>query len=427
MRIEISQRSLVIPAGLVWLAALAAGLVGVGQRLITGHELANYTSNIPWGLWVALYVNFISVSAGSFLLSALVYVFGMRQLRPVAKLALFTALVSLLAALIFIWFDIGHMQRFYRVYTDGNPSSMMAWMVWLYTAYFVLLVAELWFAMRVDLMETAEEPGLKGRVASLLLGRLGQGSGERRPLPLRNPGSREEDMRVVRVLGAIGVPLAIAFHGGVGALFGVVGARGFWNAPLYPVMFIVAALTTGGALLTAVVAFFWPRRDREYRELVHTLTSITIGLLVIYIVLLWAEYSITWYADIPASAEPLYQVLGGPYPWVFWVFTVALGTAIPLALFLVNGGRSALVAGLACALIVLGFVGNRLNVVIPGLVIPQIEGLDRAYIDGRLSYDYFPSVMEWLVVVFVMAVGTAVFYLGYRLLPLVEESKEVSS
>jgi protein NrfD len=85
------------------------------------------------------------------------------------------------------------------------------------------------------------------------------------------------------------------------------------------------------------------------------------------------------------------------------------------------------VAGLACTLIVLGFVGNRLNVVIPGLVIPQLEGLDRAYIDSRLSYDYFPSVMEWLVVVFVAAVGTAIFYLGYRLLPLVEESKEVSS
>src|SRR3989337_2560632 len=118
MRIDITSRQVAIPLGLVWVAALAVGLVGVVQRLLTGHELANYTSNIPWGLWVALYVNFISVSAGSFLLSALVYVFGMRQLRPVAKLALFTALVSLLAALIFIWFDIGHMERFYRVYTD---------------------------------------------------------------------------------------------------------------------------------------------------------------------------------------------------------------------------------------------------------------------------------------------------------------------
>jgi len=420
MRVEISQRNLAIPLGMLWLAALAVGLVGVIQRLVSQHELANYTSAIPWGLWVSLYVNFISVSAGAFLLSALVYVFGMRRLEPVGKLALFTALVSLVTALIFIWFDLGHMERFYRVFTDGNPMSMMAWMVWLYTAYFVVLVVELWFAMRADLVETAGEPGLKGRVASLLLGRFREAFGQRGILPLSERHDREKDMRVVRTLGAIGVPLAVGFHGGVGALFGVVGARGFWNAPLYPVMFIIAALTTGGALLAAAVAFFWPDRDSEkHRDLVNSLTSITIGLLAVYIILLWSEYSITWYADIPATAEPLYQVLGGPYPWVFWVFTVALGATIPIALFMVNRGRSTVLAGLACAFIVVGFVGNRLNVVIPGLVVPQIEGLDTAYIDSRLSYDYFPSLMEWLVVIFVGAVGVAIFYLGYRLLPLV--------
>ena len=427
MRVEISPRSLAVPVGVIWVAALAVGLVGVAQRLLTGHELANYTSSIPWGLWIALYVNFISVSAGSFLLSALVYVFDMRRLEPVAKLALFTALVSLIAALLFVWFDIGHMERFYLVFTRGNTLSMMAWMVWLYTAYFVVLTVELWFALRGDLMAAAREPGLKGRVAALLLGRFSESLGGRPRILPTDPYDRSADMRVVRTLGAIGVPLAIAFHGGVGALFGVVGAREFWNAPLYPVMFIVAALTTGGALLSAVVAFFWPRRDREHRELVNSLTSITIGLLAIYLILLWAEYSITFYADIPASAEPLYQVLGGPYPWVFWVFTVALGAAIPIALFMVNSGRSTAVAGLACGLIVLGFVGNRLNVVIPGLLIPQLEGLDTAYTDGRLTYEYFPSLMEWLVVIFVFAVGTAAFYAGYRLLPLVESSKEDSS
>ena len=419
MRVEISQRNLVIPLGIVWLAALAVGLVGVVQRLVSQHELANYTSAIPWGLWVSLYVNFISVSAGAFLLSALVYVFGMRRLEPVGKLALFTALVSLVTALIFIWFDLGHMERFYRVYTDGNPMSMMAWMVWLYTAYLALLVVELWFAMRGDLEEMAREPGLKGRLACLLLGRFAAAAAPR-PILRADPYDRTWDMQMVRVLGAIGVPLAVGFHGGVGALFGVVGARGFWNAPLYPVMFIIAALTTGGALLAAVVAFFWPDRGSEkHRDLVNSLTSITIGLLAIYIILLWSEYSITWYADIPATAEPLYQVLGGPYPWVFWVFTVALGATIPIALFMVNRGRSTVLAGLASALIVVGFVGNRLNVVVPGLVVPQIEGLDTAYVDSRLSFEYFPSLMEWLVVIFVGAVTVAVFYAGYRLLPLV--------
>jgi len=379
-----------------------------------GHELADYTSSIPWGLWVALYVNFISVSAGTFLISALVYVFGMESLMRVGKLALFTALISLLTALIFIWFDIGHMQRFWELYTRGNPMSMMAWMVWLYTAYFVLLVVELWFAIRADLVEWARRPGFVGWLAArLTLGRTDVSA-----------AALATDHNVLRVLGGFGVPLAVAFHGGVGALFGVVGARPFWNAPLYPVMFIVAALASGGALLTAVVAFFWPRRDSaEHRELVNTLAMITLGLLAIYLILLWAEYSITYYADIPASAKPLYQVLGGPYPWVFWVFTVALGAVLPIALFFLNAGRSTALAGLASASIVLGFVGNRLNVVIPGFIEPQLEGLDTAFLESRLSYSYFPSPMEWLVVVFVAALGAGLFYAGYRLLPLVTEKE----
>lgn len=403
-----------VPAGVVWLVALAAGTVGVVLRLTTGDELAGYTSSIPWGLWVALYVNFISVSAGTFLISALVYVFGMESLARVGKLALFTALVSLVTALIFIWFDLGHMERFWEVYSRGNPMSMMAWMVWLYTAYFALLVVELWFAIRADLVEWSRRSGLQGLVASFLAFGRTDVSDE----------ALARDHQALRVLGAIGVPLAIAFHGGVGALFGVVGARGFWNAPLYPVMFIVAALTSGGALLTFVVAFFWPRRQTsEHRELVNVLAMITLGLLAIYLVLLWAEYSITWYADIPASAKPLYQVLGGPYPWVFWLFTVALGGVIPIALFVLNRGRSSALAGLASGFIVLGFVGNRLNVVIPGFVVPQLEGLDKAFIDSRLSYHYFPSVMEWLVVIFVAAVAVGIFYAGYRLLPLVTDKE----
>lgn len=236
MRIEIASKPVAIPLGVLWVVALGAGLVGVGLRLATGHELANYTSSIPWGLWVAAYVYLVGLSAGAFLLSALIYVFGIKRLEPIGKLALFTALVSLVAALITIWLDIGHMERFYEVFTRGNPVSMMAWMVWLYTAYTILLTTELWFAMRGDLVAWSCEPGVRGRLSCLLLGRFGDALGTRQALPTPAEHDSSGDMRVVRVLGALGVPLAIAFHGGVGALFGVVGARGFWNAPIYPLL-----------------------------------------------------------------------------------------------------------------------------------------------------------------------------------------------
>ena len=427
MRVDITSRPVVIPLGLIWVAALAAGLVGVVQRLLTGHELADYTSSIPWGLWVSAYVYLVGLSAGSFLLSAMIYVFGFRKLEPIGKLALFTALVSLVAALFTIWLDLGHMDRFYYVFTRGNPLSMMAWMVWLYTAYSIVLAVEFWFAIRGDLVELSAESGFRGRMASLLLGRFGRAFGGGQRLALVDPYDRTADMRVVRTLGAIGVPLAIAFHGGVGALFGVVGAREFWNAPLYPLMFIVGALASGGGLLTFVAAFFWPDREsKEHRDMVTFLGQITLGLLAVYLIMVWAEYSITWYADIPAGSEVLYQVLGGPYPWVFWVFQIGLGAALPIFIMTLRP-KSVPWIGIASFLIAACFLATRLNVVIPGLIEPQLQGLDTAYVEERLSYTYFPSVMEWLVLIFIGAFATGLFFAGFRMLPLIGSRKEVSS
>jgi molybdopterin-containing oxidoreductase family membrane subunit len=426
MRLDVTSKPVAIPLGLVWATVFTAGLVGIGLRLTSGHELADYTSSIPWGLWVAAYVYLVGLSAGAFLISALIFVFGMRSLEPIGKLALFTALMALVAALLTIWLDLGHMERFYYVFTRGNPGSMMAWMVWLYTAYFVLLIVEFWVAIRADLVEQATEPGLRGRVANLLLGRVGRALGPQPRLALADPYDRSGDRRALTILGSIGVPLAIAFHGGVGALFGVVGARGYWNAPLYPLLFIVGALVSGGGLLTFIVAFLWPDRGTEkHKEMVGVLGRMTLAMLAIYLIMVWAEFSITLYADIPEDAEPLYQILGGPYPWVFWVFQVALGSVIPIAIL--TQTKQASWVGLAAGLVAIGFFATRLNVVIPGLVEPQLEGLDTAYVDSRLEYEYFPSVMEWLVLGFIATFAAGLFFLGSRLLPVTKERQEVSS
>jgi molybdopterin-containing oxidoreductase family membrane subunit len=236
-------------------------------------------------------------------------------------------------------------------------------------------------------------------------------------------------MRVVRTLGAIGVPLAIAFHGGVGALFGVVGARHFWNAPIVPLLFLVGALLSGGGLLTFITAFFWPERGSErHKDMVTFLGRITLGLLAIYLIMVWAEYSITFYADIPAASRPLYQVLGGPYPWVFWVFQIGLGALVPIAMMMARP-QSVPWVGVAAFLIAATFLATRLNIIIPGLIEPQLAGLDTAYQEARLAYEYLPSVMEWLVMIFVVAFATGLFLVGLRSLPLVteREREEVSS
>jgi molybdopterin-containing oxidoreductase family membrane subunit len=394
----------------VVLVMLAIGVVGLYWRLTAGHRLANYGQLIVWGLGVALYIYFIGLSAGAFLISALVYAFGVERFRPIARLALFTALISLLMALLNIWFDIGHMERFYEIYVRPNFLSMMAWMVWLYTAYFLLLVVELWFDARQDLIGWANKPGLTGAISRL----LALGSKD------LSPASRARDEKVTRVLGSIGVPLAIMFHGGVGALFGVVSARPAWHSGLFPLIFLASALVSGGGLLMAVYAFLAPDRGTlAHRSLVENLGKLVLGLVLLDALFTFAEYSIALYGSIPGDVAPLIAAITGPFWYVFWIGQIGLGIVVPVVLLgWERTRRSPFWVGVAGLAIVLAFVGVRLNIVIPPLSVPEIRGLVQAVPSPRMNTVYVPSAMEWFLSIGIIGLGMALFAIGYNLLPV---------
>jgi molybdopterin-containing oxidoreductase family membrane subunit len=376
----------------LWLLLALLGGIGLIERLVTGHRLAAYTSYVPWGMWVAGYIFFIGLSAGAFLLSSLVYVFGIHKLERIAKLALYVAATTLMMSLVTIWFDLGHMWRAYEVITRPQFHSMMAWMIWLYSAYFALLLGEIYYAMRRDVKKLS-------------------------------PQEVQEDDRKLKRLATIGIPLAIAFHGGVGALFGTVSARPFWNSPIYPIMFLVGALLSGGALMTFIVTVFWSEKDEAWLDLIQFLGKIVLAFLLFDLLLEWAEFSIPMWYGVGPEAGLVKFVLFGPFWYVYWIVHILLGVVVPMYLFI--GRKSPKAIAWASALVTVTFFAIRLNLVIPGLVTPELKGLEHAYIDpigNHLSYHYMPSFFEWQILMGVVALGIAIFYLGQRYLPLVAHS-----
>lgn len=397
-----------------WTAGIlltAVGVWGWYVRLTGGHLQANYGSLIPWGLWVASYIYFIGLSAGSFLISALVYVFGVKRFEAIGRTALFTALVTLLLALLSIWADLGQMGRAWHVLVFPNFKSPMAWMIWLYAAYSLLLAVELWFLLRRDLVTGSKGEGWRARTYRVL-----------------SLGSRDEsdesaarDRRRVRVLATIGVPVAIMFHGGVGALFGVVAARPAWNSGLFPILFLISALASGGALLVLVVAVFqdgW----RRNRDTIIALGHLVLGLLLLDVIFQASEYLVAGYGGVPGHIEGLRLIFTGPYWWVFWGWQLLLGTAIPIALLVSSRTRnSPRFASLAGLLIAVGFIGLRLNIVIPALATEEITGLSQAIASPRLATEYFPSLAEWALTAGIVGLGLLLFGLGEKLLPTPRE------
>lgn len=106
---------------------------------ITFARLANFSSAVPWGLWVAVYVWLVGISAGCAALVCLGNLKNNPHLKKLTRPGLLLSLSALLAGLLSIQIDLGHMERFYKLFISPSPASVMAWMVWLYTGYFAVL------------------------------------------------------------------------------------------------------------------------------------------------------------------------------------------------------------------------------------------------------------------------------------------------
>jgi molybdopterin-containing oxidoreductase family membrane subunit len=357
--------------------ALLIGGWGVYDRLVFGHLNANYGSYVVWGLWVAMYLFFAGVAAGCFMIAALDLLFNLPVFKGVGRIALWIALVSLAAAFVSIWLDLGHMERLWEIYIQGNPSSLIFQMVWGYTLFGLLTAASLFLA-------------------------------------IRNPQSR-----FLKIIMGFGLLLSLFVSGAVGALLGVQSARPFWHVGLFPVQFPVFSFATGVAALLTIQAFFGSNKDPNRQKQLWVLGLLSVALVLVKLYFMWADYSVSLYGNVPQNVDAVNAVLFGQYWWAFWILQVLIGSLIPLVVL----ARKKIIetpalAGWMGVFLLLGYAVARALIVFPALTVPELGNLAAAYGNPRLTFEYFPSLMEWAVAVGTIGLATMGALLGGDLLHL---------
>jgi Ni/Fe-hydrogenase subunit HybB-like protein len=358
---------------------LAAGLGAILYRTLGGLRTTNLTSFIPWGAWVAFYIYFVGLSAGAFLLSSLIYVFGMDRFEKVGRMALLAALVSMIVALAFIGLDLGRLDRALTVMFRWNFMSPLAWEVRFYAIYIALLATELWFAVRADLLKR---------------------------------DTADSDRKWLRILGTVGIPIAIfGVHGGTGTIFAVVKARGMWSGPLFPIVFILSALVSGTALLTV----FYVVRQRARRQPVDTglvldLGKLLAGFVMVDFGLFFYEMLVPAMAMNPHEREVIHVMTSSRMAWSFWLLQVGMVFVGPAIILLSSLKRSWKWITAAAVSVVIGIVGVRFNIVVPTLTVPLLPGLPHG--------DYVPNLVEWVSSAGLIALGLLLFSLAAEVLPL---------
>lgn len=393
----------------------AAGLCTLGYRLRAGLGVTHLGSIVPWGLWVAFYIYFIGLSAGSFLLSTLIFVFRLEKLEPVGRLALVQATVCLFLGMVFIFIDLGHWGRAWHVMAYPQTGSILTWESWLYVIYLGIMLAELWFLMRADFsIWSRQARGLAAAIYRFLAFGFVDPTD-----PAGKEAQRIEAVRWLRRLGLVGIPVALGVHGGTGALFAVVKARPGWNGPLFPLVFIVSALVSGGGLLMFLRSFIHPDAETDH-EVLPFLARITMACLIFDLVLMFLEFLVGLYGGMPDHLAVFRLIAAGPFWYIFWVLQLLVGAAIPLWMLARKAPYNARRLGLAGLLIVAGILGVRMNIVIPPLAVPVFPGYDHAFHSIRMTARYVPNWIEWLSSLGIIAAAALFVHWALPRLPMDE-------
>jgi Ni/Fe-hydrogenase subunit HybB-like protein len=368
--------------------AILIGIWGFYNRLTLGHQDANYGSYVVWGLWVAMYLFFVGIAAGCFVFASFDFLFNIKIFKGIGKIALWTALVSLGAGLLSIWLDLGHMERIWKVFLEGNPKSVMWQLVWGYTIFGIMLLGILWLVIRTP------------------------------------------DNRWIKPIMAFGIVLSLFLTGASGALLGVQVARPFWHTGLFPVQIPIYSFASGAAVLLVVIGLFGNLNNLQRPQLLRTLAIISVVLQMTKVYFLWAEMSQALYGGLAPNIEPIQQVLFGQYWWAFWILQLGLGAIIPIIVLVIpQWSQNGYVAALMGVFMLVGFAVTRANIVFPALTVPEIEALRTAFSGPHLSFEYFPSAMEWAVTIGTIGLATLGFLIGKDFLALMEtdRSQEVQA
>ncbi|MDA8327321.1 MAG: polysulfide reductase NrfD [Nitrospiraceae bacterium] len=231
---------------------------------------------ITWSIQIVMYPFLTGLVAGAFVLSSLYHLFGVKELKDMAKFALVFSFALLLGAPIPLMLHLQQPLRGVEIYMTPHFTSAISAFGIVYLTYALIVCSEIWFLYRAFFVGRATELSKKEGLGSLALRNI------YRVLTLGandvSPKAIEADHKAIKFLAGIGVPAACFLHGYAGFIFGSVKANALWMTPLMPVIFIMSAIISGIALcmFTYTIVMEWKKHVTKKRLAMHLRTGETL-------------------------------------------------------------------------------------------------------------------------------------------------------
>ncbi len=280
---------------------------------------------------ISYYFYFTGLSAGSFMISTLSYGFGMEKFKPASKMGVVAAVLLLLLAPQFLLMQVGWpIKSIWNHFVYFNPLSAMS-----YGAFLLMLYP------------------MNSVVYGIFM--------------------FQGNLKMTKIFGLIGIPLALAVHGYTGWILALGVARDYWNTGLMPIVFLFSAMVSGISMMILMIMVrdrFFTKEKTINHELIDSLAKLLGWLLVVDLFLVFCDYSVLLYSKLEAQEVAHFMLFGKMSFW-FVIVENLIGKVIPMIIVMIPGMRKSYFWLILAALMnMAGILAMRIVTVYGGQALP---------------------------------------------------------
>ena len=378
------MKRLITPFNIIAGIIVVFGLILIGIRFSQGLGAVTAASqDQPWGLLLGWGLfSGVPLSATGFVLGTAVYIFGLKEYRPVVKNALLLGFLGYLFAVIFLLIDLGRPWRLpYPMFLSFGTASVLFLVAWHVALYLSVQFLEFF----PSISEWGGWKTLRRWALAITIG-----------------------------LTIAGIILSTLHQSALGAMFLLAPGKlhPLWYSPYIPALFLISAIAAGLCVVIFVSLltkhFLRDQADSEY---LASLDNITVGLGTATSFVLITYFALKLVALAHGNN---WNLLNTPFGYWFLV-EILIFVLLPCFLF-VYGGRNRKVGLVQFTAIftIIGVIINRLNVSLIAL-------------NWNLPHRELFNWKEFLIVIAIIAIQVLVYKWIVNRMPVLREHPEYKS
>lgn len=362
-----------------------------------GYVYPNETV-IAWTVLIAVYPYLTGLVAGASSVSVLYAGSGLKEYKPVSRLALLAAFAFMITVPIVLLSHLGHPERALGAMITPNFTSAFSMFGYFAMLYSFILALEIWFEFRIYNVQIARKStGLKRLFYRALTLFNDDTSAE----------SRAFDHKWLRRIIIFSILGAHGLHGYVGFVFSSLKSREWWSSELTIVIFVISAIVSGMAAVMLMYIVVSAYRKIKADEVCLRGLAFYLMIFAIFTLFLEGVEFVSLIYKAKEGIDLILEYVMGPMFWRFFIVQFLLGAVVPIMIlfsvwkFKISGTKLIVMTSIASVLSLCQVFMMRYNVVIGG---QEISKTMRGYLDYQVPVFGHEG---WLA-----AIGAILFSLG---------------